>query len=208
MKFGDQISLIFTKVVDAGTLGLDDEEEEVQAVTDRTYWETERGTKETVALADEMLNLIKTFAPERELRYNRYYVGLGKDEQPNNFAVFFPKRSSFQTNIYLKSSPEIDRQLEAAGIDVMDYDKRGEDIACVSPKATSALGTPGRAAEDGGWAGGGVAGRNEMRNLESSWHPWQNEDPFAVVFSCVLTIEACDMNPRLPHACSSAILAP
>lgn len=125
LKFGDQISLIFTKVVDAGTLGLDDEEEEVQAVTDRTYWETERGTKETVALADEMLNLIKTFAPERELRYNRYYVGLGKDEQPNNFAVFFPKRSSFQTNIYLKSSPEIDRQLEAAGIDVMDYDKRG-----------------------------------------------------------------------------------
>ena len=53
LKFGDQITLVFTKVVDAVSLGLDDEEEEVQAVTDRNYWETERGTKETVALADE-----------------------------------------------------------------------------------------------------------------------------------------------------------
>jgi hypothetical protein len=125
LKFGDQITLVFTKVVDAVSLGLDDEDEEVQAVTDRTYWETERGTKETVALADEMLNLIKTFAPHMELKYNKFYIGLAKDGQSNNFAIFFPKRSSFHANIYLKSSPEIDQQLEAAGIDVMDYDRRG-----------------------------------------------------------------------------------
>jgi hypothetical protein len=125
LKFGDQISLVFTKVVDAVSLGRDDEDEEVQAVTDRNYWETERGTKETVAIADEMLELIKTFAPRMELKYNRYYIGLAKDDQPNNFAIFFPKRSSFHTNIYIKSSTEIDKQLEAAGLDVMDYDKRG-----------------------------------------------------------------------------------
>jgi hypothetical protein len=125
LKFGDQISLVFTKVVDAVSLGTDDEDEEVQAVTDRNYWETERGTKETVAIADEMLELIKTFAPRMELKYNRYYIGLAKDDQPNNFAIFFPKRSSFHTNIYIKSSTEIDKQLEAAGLDVMDYDKRG-----------------------------------------------------------------------------------
>jgi hypothetical protein len=125
LKFDDQISLVFTKVVDAVSLGRDDEDEEVQAVTDRNYWETERGTKETVAIADEMLELIKTFAPRMELKYNRYYIGLAKDDQPNNFAIFFPKRSSFHTNIYIKSSTEIDKQLEAAGLDVMDYDKRG-----------------------------------------------------------------------------------
>lgn len=125
LKFGDQISLVFTKVVDAVSLGLDDEREEVQAATDRNFWETERGTKETVALADEMLELIKTFAPQMELKYNKFYIGLAKDGQSDNFAIFFPKKSSFHTNIYLKSSPEIDQQLEAAGIDVMDYDKRG-----------------------------------------------------------------------------------
>jgi hypothetical protein len=125
LKFGDQISLVFTKVVDAVSLGLDDEGEEVQAAADRNFWETERGTKETVALADEMLDLIRTFAPQMELKYNKYYIGLAKDGQPNNFAIFFPKKVGFHTNIYLKSSPQIDQQLASAGIDVMDYDKRG-----------------------------------------------------------------------------------
>jgi len=60
-----------------------------------------------------------------ELKYNKFYIGLAKDGQSNNFAIFFPKKSSFHTNIYLASSPEIDQQLEGAGVDVMDYDKRG-----------------------------------------------------------------------------------
>jgi len=125
LKFGDQITLVFTKVVDAVSRGLDDEGDEAQAATDRNFWETERGTKETVALADEMLDLIKTFAPQMELKYNKYYIGLAKDGQSNNFAIFLPKKASFHTNIFLKSSAQIDQQLASAGIDVMDYDKRG-----------------------------------------------------------------------------------
>lgn len=124
LKFGNQISLVFTKVVDAVSLGLDDEVEEARAATDRSYWEAERGTKETVALADDMLDLIKTFAPDVELNYNKFYIGLAKDGQSNNFAQFRPKKSSFRVEIKLKSSPEIDQKLEQAGIDVMDYDKR------------------------------------------------------------------------------------
>lgn len=124
LKFGDQISLLFTKVVDAVSLGLDEEAEEAQATADRNFWETERGTKETVGLADNMLDLVRTFAPQLELKYNKYYIGLAKDGQPNNFAIFFPKKVGFHTNIYLKSSPQIDQELSSAGIDVMDYDKR------------------------------------------------------------------------------------
>jgi hypothetical protein len=124
LTFGDQITLAFTKVMDAMSLGMPDEDEEVQAVTDRNFWETVRGTKDTVALADEMLELIKTFAPDLELKYNKFYIGLAKDGQSNNFAVFRPKKNSFRVDIHLKSSPDIDRQLEEAGIEVMDYEKR------------------------------------------------------------------------------------
>ena len=124
LKFGDQISLVFTKVVDALALGMPDEDEEAQAVTDRNFWETERGTKETVALADDMLELIKTFAPEMELKYNKFYIGLSKDGQSNVFALFRPKKGSFRAEIRLKPSSEIDQELDAAGIDVMEYDKR------------------------------------------------------------------------------------
>jgi hypothetical protein len=123
LKFDDHISLVFTKVVDALSLGMPDDDEEVQAVTDRAYWES-RATKETVALADEMLDLIKTFAPGVELKYNKFYIGLAKDGQPNNFAVFRPKKNSFRVEIHLKESPEIDQQLDEAGLDSMDYDKR------------------------------------------------------------------------------------
>jgi hypothetical protein len=123
LKFGDQISLVFTKVVDALALGMPDEDEDVQAVTDRSYWEN-RGTKETVALADEMLALVKTFAPELELKYNKFYIGLAKHGQPNNFVVFRAKKNSFRAEIRLASSADIDQQLEAAGIDVMDYETK------------------------------------------------------------------------------------
>lgn len=122
-KFGDRISLVFTKVMDALSLGMPEEDEEVQAVTDRSYWEN-RGTKETVALADEMLEMVKTFAPDLELKYNKFYIGLAKDGQPNNFVVFRAKKNSFRAEIRLPSSPEIDQQLEAAGIDVMEYETK------------------------------------------------------------------------------------
>lgn len=119
-KFGDQISLVFTKVIDTIPLGMPDEDEEVQAVADRSYWE-HRGSKETVALADDMLSLIRTFAPEVDLKYNKFYIGLARDGQPNNFAIFRAKKNSFATEIKLASSPDIDQQLESAGIDVMEY---------------------------------------------------------------------------------------
>jgi hypothetical protein len=121
-KFGDRISLVFTKVMDVMSLGLP-EDEEVQAATDRGYWEN-RGTKETVALADEMLEMVKTFAPDLELKYNKFYIGLAKDGQPNNFVIFRAKKNSFRAEIRLPSAREIDEQLEAAGIDVMDYEAK------------------------------------------------------------------------------------
>jgi hypothetical protein len=62
------------------------------------------------------------------------YAGPTKDGQPNNFAVFRPKKNSFRAEIHLKSVPDIDQQLEEAGIDAMDYDKR---IGCASRKTTS-----------------------------------------------------------------------
>jgi hypothetical protein len=123
LKFGDQISLVFTKVFDALSLGMPDADEEVQAVTDRSYWET-RGTKETLGLADEMFKMVNTFAPDLELKYNKFYIGLAKEGQPNNFVIFRAKKNSFRAEIRVSSSPDIDKQLEAADIDVMDYDQR------------------------------------------------------------------------------------
>lgn len=122
IKIGEQVSLVFTTVLDELPLGLVDEDEEIKEVTDRAYWE-KRGTKATVAMADELLEITKTFDSELELKYNKFYIGLAKNGQPNNFVIFRPQKNSLRLEPRLKREDEMEK-LEAAGLDVMDYDKK------------------------------------------------------------------------------------
>jgi len=124
IKIGEQVSIVFTTVLDELPLGLVDEDEEIQEVTDRAYWER-RGTKATVGMADELLEIIKAFDSDLELKYNKFYIGLDKKGQPNNFVIFRPQKNSLRLEPRLKREDEIEGKLEAAGLDVMDYDKRG-----------------------------------------------------------------------------------
>lgn len=124
IKVGENTSLMFTTVLDQLTLGFVDEDEEVSEVTDRSYWEQVRGTKQTVSMADEMLELIKTFAPSFELKYNKFYIGLANNGQPNNFAIFRPQRNMMRLELKIKKSEEIEEKIEAAGLDMLDYDNK------------------------------------------------------------------------------------
>ena len=121
LKFGDDIALIFTKVLDEMPLGLVDEDEEVSEVTDREYW-LKRSTPEVVSLADEMLELIKKFAEGFELKYNKFYIGLAKDKQPNNFVIFIPRKKDLNIAIKLPQSDDIQKIIDDAGLDDMGYD--------------------------------------------------------------------------------------
>ncbi|MBS3821944.1 MAG: hypothetical protein KGY81_09315 [Phycisphaerae bacterium] len=123
LRFGNTMTLVFTKVLDEMTLGFVDEEEEVQEVTDRSYWEA-RGTPRTVALADELLEIIHEFDSAFELKYNKFYIGLAKDGQPNNFASFRARKSHLRLEVRLPDSDEMRERLEQAGLDLMEYDAR------------------------------------------------------------------------------------
>jgi hypothetical protein len=123
LKNGNQIGLVFTTVVDQLSLGLVDEDEETQEVTDRAYWEG-RGSAKTVSMADEFLELAKQFDPSLELKYNKFYIGLAKNGQAMNFIIVRPKKSFIRFEPRLKSSAETTERLESAGLDVMDYDSR------------------------------------------------------------------------------------
>ena len=120
---GETVSLLFTTVLDEARFGLVDEDEEVQEFTDRAYWEA-RGSKATVAMADEVLKLVAEFAPGLELKYNKFYIGLATNGIPNNFLIFRPQKSALRLEVRLPPSSETEAMLETAGLDVMDYDKR------------------------------------------------------------------------------------
>jgi len=123
IRIGQNISLMFATVLDQINLGLVEEDEEVTEVTDRAYWE-HRGTKETVAMADQLLEIIKQFNPAFELKYNKFYIGLAKNERPNNFAAFRPQKSGLRLEVRLPRSEDIEQKLENAGLDLMDYNAR------------------------------------------------------------------------------------
>lgn len=123
LKIKDQIGLVFTTVVDQMSLGLVNEDEEIQEVTDREYWVT-RSSKKSVELADTFLEIAKQHDSSLELKYNKFYIGLAKDGQPINFFIVRPKKGFIRFEPRLTKSNEMTERLEAAGLDVMDYDAR------------------------------------------------------------------------------------
>src|SRR5437588_10394480 len=92
IKLGDQISLVFTTVLNQMPLGLVDEEEEVKETTDRSYWE-QRASKASLEMMDAVLtSIIKPIDPTLAVQYNKFYIGMGRNGQTNNFVVFRPKK--------------------------------------------------------------------------------------------------------------------
>ena len=124
IQVGNQITLIFTVVLDH-RLGLALEEEEEQEVADRMYWE-KRSSKTTVYMADEVLRLLKAFDQELDLKYNKFYISVSKNDRPFNFVIFRPKKASLGIEPKLKKAEEIEIMLESAGLDVLEYDTRNQ----------------------------------------------------------------------------------
>lgn len=123
LKIDDRVGLFFTTVIDQMTLGLVDEDEEVQEVTDRAYW-TNRSSEKMVKMADEILVLVKQFDESLELKYNKFYIGLAKNGQPNNVVTMRPKKGFIRFEPRLLLATETQERIESAGLDVMDYDNR------------------------------------------------------------------------------------
>ena len=124
VETGDGVGLHFTKVLDTVKLGYLDDDEAVAEQTDRNYWETTRGTKKTVALVDEILEITKVFATDAELNYNKHYIGFWVDGRPFNFAIMRPQKNGMRLEISLPQDEEIDEVVSSADLDILDYDKR------------------------------------------------------------------------------------
>ena len=124
LKIGNNISLVFTKVMDELTRGVVDEDEDAEAApTDRAYWE-DRGTKATVHLADQLLEIAREYDPSLEMKYNKFYIGLSKDGQPYNFILFRPQKNTVRIELKLPRTDGTDKLIESAGFEALDYDLR------------------------------------------------------------------------------------
>ena len=91
----DKFTLNFIKVLDAMER---DDEEETSEPTDRSYWEN-KSTPEVLSIVDSLKTSLNKFFPEVELNYNKYYIGLKKNNMPDNFLFFKPYKKFFDIRV-------------------------------------------------------------------------------------------------------------
>lgn len=124
LKVAGKTTIVFTRVLDEMTRGLVDEDEEAEALpADRSYWEG-KGSKATLGLVDQCLQMIRNLDPSVDLKYNKHYIGLGRDGQPHNFVTFRPKKNTLTIEFKLPQSDDVDAIIDDAGLDKLDYNAR------------------------------------------------------------------------------------
>jgi hypothetical protein len=123
-KIGEHVTLIFTTVVDELSRGVVDEDEDAEATpTDRSYWEN-KGSKNTVSMADQLLTILKEFDPSLELKYNKFYIGLAKNGQADNFVSFRSRKNSIILDVKAPQSQEVDTKITEAGPETLEYNSQ------------------------------------------------------------------------------------
>jgi len=122
VKIGDTISLFFTKILDEAKFDLL-EEDSLSEPTDKAYWE-KRATKETLKLTEKLLKNLSNSTAEYNLKYNKHYIGLEKNNIANNFISFIPRKNLVILNIKLEKTDEMDELIENSDLDTLAYDKQ------------------------------------------------------------------------------------
>lgn len=126
-KFGDDIGLVFTKILDEMKLGLvdEDEEREVQQIsTDREFW-VKKTSNDTVILTDKFLEIINEPGGNYQFIYTKSNVRVSKNGQLIPFVILrIRKRNHFVLVLLVIKSEDIDLLIENNDLDDMGYNAR------------------------------------------------------------------------------------
>lgn len=127
LGLGDDLQFLDSERKQPGAGRLDlllrDEEDEPGEPTNRAYWET-KAAKDTVGLVDRLLKHINgLLGTSLELTFNKHYIGISREKQPFNFAVFRPKKKAVTLEIKLPRTEVIDQDLDNSAFDLLSYDK-------------------------------------------------------------------------------------
>lgn len=117
----NQVSLIFAKVLDLLVLGTD--EEDRAEPTDRPYWES-KSTPQTMKLVDRLHSMVQEQDDGVTLKYNKYYIGLAKDNVADNYILMRPMKKKVNVELRIPRSDEITEMIDESGVDRLSYDNR------------------------------------------------------------------------------------
>ena len=130
----DEVSLVFTRVLDHVALGTD--EEDKAEPSDRSYWD-KRSTKEIMKLVDRFHSILEPKNRGVELKYNKHYIGLVKNGTVNNYVSLVPQKKKLIVRFRISRSEEVTDMIDIAGIGTHAYDKVFNNYQLVIPKMTA-----------------------------------------------------------------------
>ena len=130
----DQVSLVFTRVLDHVALGTD--EEDKAEPSDRGYWD-KRSTKVIMKLVERIHSMLEQKNPGVELKYNKQYIGLVKNGTVNNYVSVTPQKKKLIVRFRIARSDEVTDMIDTAGIGTHAYDKVFNNYQLVIPNITA-----------------------------------------------------------------------
>lgn len=115
-KVDNDIALHFTKILDRVQLGVP-EEDETSEPANRSYWE-KRSCPEMLKIADALFGIVKSVEANVVQNYNRYYIGLLRNNVAANYCYFKPKKA-YVYMLAKTAKPDEDymKMLEDSGIE-------------------------------------------------------------------------------------------
>ena len=116
LKLDDKIMLNFTKVLDEIIPG-DDIEGGGGETVDRDYWE-KKGSKESLEIADNCIEIINEFEAGFKLTYKKHYIGLAMNNHSNLFILFRGKKQFLKVEAKISNHEPWVNKLEEAGIGI------------------------------------------------------------------------------------------
>ena len=118
---GEDISLVFTKVLDRINI---EAEDVIPEATDRNYWE-KKSTPKMLKVVDSIFTDLRDIIGDYYLNYNKYYIGMIKDGLSKNFITFRPKKKFVYIDFKSLESSDRQKSFEDAGID-FDFNARND----------------------------------------------------------------------------------
>jgi len=133
-RFGEEIVLQFTRVLDTYEFSAEPEEEEIAEQVDLAYWQ-KKASPETLAVVEAIRNLVPTVKGDSRLTYNKYHIALGTTGY--NFAWFYPRKTLSHSHVNIKVGAEnrieVLKSLEEAGLEAENH-RRDSIRLHVTPK--------------------------------------------------------------------------
>lgn len=116
----ENVSLVFTKVLDHFALGTD--EEDGSEITDRRYWEN-RSSATSMELVDRIRSVVEGRDPDVALSYKKHFIGLTQNGTANNYVSMHARKKWVIAKFRILRSDEISNMIEESGISTLPYDR-------------------------------------------------------------------------------------